>query len=78
MRCNAICPAFAKTAHGIREIAELNAAGQQWEDGDLAATQGRICEPEEVAAAVTFLASNEASFVNETAHYVDNGWHTRG
>lgn len=78
IRCNAVCPGFVKTAHGIREIAELDAAGQQWEDGDLAATQGRICEPEEVAAAVTFLASDEASFVNGTALYVDNGWYTRG
>lgn len=78
IRCNAVCPGFVKTAHGLREIAELDAAGQQWEDGDLAATQGRICEPEEVAAAVTFLASDEASFVNGHALYVDNGWHTRG
>ena len=78
IRCNAVCPGFVKTAHGLREIAELDAAGQEWEDGDLAATQGRICEPEEVAAAVLFLASDEASFVNGTALYVDNGWYTKG
>lgn len=78
IRCNAVCPGFVKTAHGLREIAELDEAGQEWEDGDLASTQGRICEPEEVAAAVTFLASNEASFVNGHALYVDNGWHTKG
>ena len=78
IRCNAVCPGFVKTAHGLREIEELDAAGQQWEDGDLAATQGRICEPEEVAAAVTFLASDEASFINGNALYVDNGWYTRG
>lgn len=78
IRCNAVCPGFVKTAHGLREIAELDAAGQEWEDGDLAATQGRICEPEEVAAAVLFLASKEASFVNGTALYVDNGWYTKG
>jgi NAD(P)-dependent dehydrogenase (short-subunit alcohol dehydrogenase family) len=78
IRCNAVCPGFVKTAHGLREIAELDDAGQTWEDGDLAATQGRICEPEEVAAAVLFLASDEASFVNGTALYVDNGWYTKG
>ena len=78
IRCNAVCPGFVKTAHGLREIAELDDAGQTWEDGDLAATQGRICEPEEVAAAVTFLASDEASFVNGHALYVDNGWYTKG
>lgn len=78
IRCNAVCPGFVKTAHGLREISELDAQGQQWEDGDLAATQGRICEPEEVANAVLFLASDEASFVNGAALYVDNGWYTRG
>ncbi|MEM9498572.1 MAG: SDR family oxidoreductase, partial [Pseudomonadota bacterium] len=78
IRCNAVCPGFVKTAHGLREIAELDAAGQTWEDGDLAATQGRICEPEEVAAAALFLASDEASFVNGMALYVDNGWYTKG
>ena len=78
IRCNAVCPGFVNTAHGLREIAELDAAGQEWEDGDLAATQGRICEPEEVTAAVIFLASDEASFVNGTAVYVDNGWYAKG
>lgn len=78
IRCNAVCPGFVKTAHGLREIAELDAAGQTWEDGDLAATQGRICEPEEVASAALYLASDDASFVNGTALYVDNGWYTKG
>ena len=78
IRCNAVCPGFVKTAHGMREITELDAAGQTWEAGDLAATQGRICEPEEVAAAVLFLASDEASFVNGAALYVDNGWYAKG
>ena len=71
-------PGFVKTAHGLREIQELDAAGQQWEEGALADTQGRICEPEEVAAAVVFPASNEASFVNGAALYVDNGWYAKG
>ncbi len=78
IRCNAVCPGFVKTAHGLREIAELDAAGQTWEDGDLAATQGRICKPEEVASAALFLASDESSFVNGMALYVDNGWYTKG
>ncbi|MDH3380337.1 MAG: SDR family oxidoreductase, partial [Gammaproteobacteria bacterium] len=55
IRCNAVCPGFVKTAHGLREISELDAAGQAWEEGALAEAQGRICEPEEVAAAVVFL-----------------------
>jgi NAD(P)-dependent dehydrogenase (short-subunit alcohol dehydrogenase family) len=36
IRCNAVCPGFVKTAHGLREIEELDAAGQAWEEGALA------------------------------------------
>ncbi len=78
IRCNAVCPGFVKTAHGLREISELDSAGQAWEEGALAEAQGRICEPEEVAAAVVFLASDEASFITGNALYVDNGWYTKG
>lgn len=78
IRANAVCPGFVKTAHGLREIDELDALGQTWEEGALASVQGRICEPEEVAAAALFLASDDASFINGTALYVDNGWYARG
>ena len=78
IRCNAVCPGFVETAHGLKEIAELDAAGQGWEEAGMAATQGRICYPEEVAAAIVFLASDEASFVNGNATYVDNGWYAKG
>jgi NAD(P)-dependent dehydrogenase (short-subunit alcohol dehydrogenase family) len=78
IRANAVMPGFVKTAHGLREIDELDALGQVWEDGALAASQGRICEPEEVAEAALFLASDAASFINGTALYVDNGWFAKG
>ena len=78
IRCNAVCPGFVKTAYGLREISELDTAGQEWEEGALAEAQGRICEPEEVSAAVVFLASDEASFITGNALYVDNGWYAKG
>jgi NAD(P)-dependent dehydrogenase (short-subunit alcohol dehydrogenase family) len=78
IRCNAVCPGFVKTAHGLREISELDTAGQEWEEGALAEAQGRICEPEEVSSAVVFLASDEASFITGNALYVDNGWYAKG
>jgi NAD(P)-dependent dehydrogenase (short-subunit alcohol dehydrogenase family) len=78
IRCNAVCPGFVKTAHGLREIDELDTAGQAWEEGALADAQGRICEPEEVASAVVFLASDEASFITGNALYVDYGWYAKG
>ena len=78
IRCNALCPGFVRTDHGLREIEALDRAGQVWEQQGLQTTQGRICEPDEVAHAALWLASDEASFVNGTALYVDNGWHARG
>ena len=78
IRCNAVCPGFVETAHGIKEITALDAAGQKWEEAGIFETQGRICRPEEVANAVVFLASDEASFVNGDALYVDNGWYAKG
>ncbi len=78
IRCNAVCPGFVKTAHGLREIDELDGLGQQWQEADLAATQVRICEPEEVASAALFLASEESSFINGAALYIDNGWLVKG
>jgi NAD(P)-dependent dehydrogenase (short-subunit alcohol dehydrogenase family) len=55
-------------------MAELVALGESASESDIAAMQGRICEPEEVASAALFLASDDASFVNGSALYVDNGW----
>lgn len=78
IRCNAVCPGFVNTAHGLREINELDGLGQEWDDSELAAVQGRICESGEVASAALFLASGESSFVNGVAMYVDNGWYAKG
>ena len=52
--------------------------GQKWNDADLTGAQVRICEADEVASAALFLASDESSFVNGTALYVDNGWYAKG
>ena len=38
--------------------------------------QGRMCEPEEVAKAALFLASDDASFVNGAHLFVDNSFTT--
>ncbi|MDX7953886.1 SDR family oxidoreductase, partial [Lichenihabitans sp. Uapishka_5] len=74
IRCNAVCPAFIKTPHGMREVDELTRLGVDVSDAAIAAQQGRMCEPEEVARAALFLASDEASFVNGTHLFVDNGF----
>ena len=78
IRANALMPGFVRTAHGLREIEELDALGQAWEDGVLQTAQGRLCRPEEVARAALYLASDEASFVNGAVVYVDNGLFAKG
>ena len=72
IRCNTVCPGFVKTPHGLREVKELSALGVDMSDGAIAVQQGRLCEPEEVARAALFLASDEASFINGTHLFVDN------
>lgn len=74
IRCNAVCPGFIKTPHGMKEVEELTRYGVDVSEAALAAQQGRMCEPREVAAAALFLASDEASFVNGTHLFVDNGF----
>ncbi len=72
IRCNAVCPGFVRTPHGLREVAELTRLGVDASEAALAVQQGRICEPEEVAQAALFLASDEASFINGAQLFVDN------
>ena len=74
IRCNAVCPGFVKTPHGMREVDELSRLGVDVSEAALAAQQGRIGEPEEVARAALFLASDESSFITGTHLFVDNGF----
>jgi len=74
IRCNAVCPGFIRTPHGMREVEALSKLGVDASDAALAAQQGRMCEPEEVAKAALFLLSDEASFVNGAHLFVDNGF----
>ncbi|HQS09960.1 MAG: oxidoreductase [Rhizobiales bacterium 24-66-13] len=72
IRCNAVCPGFIRTPHGIREVEELTRYGIDVSDAALAAQQGRLCRPDEVAKAALFLLSEDASFVSGTHLFVDN------
>jgi NAD(P)-dependent dehydrogenase (short-subunit alcohol dehydrogenase family) len=74
IRCNAVCPGFIRTPHGQREVKELQALGVDVSDAAMAAQQGRIGEPEDVARAALYLASDESDFVTGAHLFVDNGF----
>jgi NAD(P)-dependent dehydrogenase (short-subunit alcohol dehydrogenase family) len=72
IRCNAVCPGFIQTPHGKKEVEELTRYGVDVSDAAIAAQQGRMCRPDEVAKAALYLASDDASFVSGTHLFVDN------
>lgn len=72
IRCNLVCPSFVRTHHGMEELAQLRTHGVYASPDDVNLMQGRMCEPEEVAAVALFLASEEASFINGAEIFVDN------
>jgi NAD(P)-dependent dehydrogenase (short-subunit alcohol dehydrogenase family) len=74
IRCNAVCPGFIQTPHGQREVEDLAKLGVDVSDAAIAAAQGRMGKPEDVARAALYLASDDAEFVNGTQLFVDNGF----
>lgn len=74
IRCNSVCPGFIRTPHGNREVKELAALGVDVSDAAIAAQQGRMGEPEDVARAALYLASDDSAFVTGAHLFVDNGF----
>jgi len=74
IRCNAVCPGFIRTPHGNREVELLTRYGVDVSDAAIKAQQGRMGEPEDVARAALYLASDESSFVTGAHLFVDNGF----
>jgi NAD(P)-dependent dehydrogenase (short-subunit alcohol dehydrogenase family) len=74
IRCNAVCPGFIQTPHGNREVELLTKYGVDVSDTAIAAAQGRMGKPEDVARAALYLASDDAEFVNGAQLFVDNGF----
>lgn len=69
IRVNAVCPG------GVRTPLAVKVTGDTLDKAMLALTPlGRIGRPEEIAAMVHFLASDDASYVTGQAYLVDGGW----
>lgn len=74
VRCNAICPGTVQSPSLDQRLAE----GGNYEQAkaEFIARQpiGRIGEPEEIAALVTYLASDESAYTTGTFNMIDGGW----
>jgi meso-butanediol dehydrogenase/(S,S)-butanediol dehydrogenase/diacetyl reductase len=68
VRANSIHPGFVDTLLSKQTGEEARTARKQ------AVPQGRLAEPEEIAAGILFLASDAASYVNGTELVVDGGF----
>jgi NAD(P)-dependent dehydrogenase (short-subunit alcohol dehydrogenase family) len=77
IRVNALCPGAVETPLLLNQFAGQD--GPQGSLDDLVALHplGRLGQPEEIAAAALFLASDEASFVTGSALVVDGGYLAR-
>lgn len=75
IRINNVNPAWVKTEMNAAELAEMKSrGGKEWEEVLRLHPIGRLGEPDDVAWAVVYLASDEASWVTGTSLVVDGGY----
>lgn len=74
IRCNVLCPGAVETGMTKEIFASPDAAVMAAVES---APIGRWAQPEELAAAALFLASDEASFVNGAVYLVDGGFDSK-
>lgn len=74
IRANAVCPGRVETPFVKKRLAEYPDPQKAYDE--MAGTQaiGRMGTPEEIAAAVLYLASDEAAFTTGTALEIDGGF----
>ena len=75
IRVNNVNPAWVRTEMNQEQLAEFQArGGKEWEEVLRLHPIGRLGEPQDVAWAVVYLASDEASWVTGTSLVVDGGY----
>ena len=72
IRINAVSPGFVKVA---REEKTIEEAGDEMSKEILIRTpMNRWADPSEIAAAINFLAGNDATYITGVELFVDGGW----
>ena len=80
IRVNSIHPGFVRTAMTIGAAEQRVAEGEETALDDFVTyvtartPMGRLAEPEEIAGAAAFLASEDASYMTGAQMVVDGGW----
>ncbi|MBN7805536.1 SDR family oxidoreductase [Agrobacterium rosae] len=74
IRCNAICPGTVDSPSLHDRLRATGNYEQALADFIARQPMGRIAKAEEIAALVTYLASDEAGFTTGQAHVIDGGW----
>jgi NAD(P)-dependent dehydrogenase (short-subunit alcohol dehydrogenase family) len=69
IRCNAVCPTYVQTPLTLAELKDPAI----WTELDARHATGHCATPEDVAAMVAFLLSDDARSVTGSAHLVDGG-----
>jgi NAD(P)-dependent dehydrogenase (short-subunit alcohol dehydrogenase family) len=74
IRANCVCPGRVETPFVRKRISEYPDPQKAYEEMASSQAIGRMATPEEIAASVLYLASDEAAFVTGTALEIDGGF----
>ena len=71
VRVNAVCPGWIKTEMDVKDM-----GSGAYDDADIVnrVPMARFAQPDDVAEAIAFLASDAARFINGVSLPVDGGW----
>jgi NAD(P)-dependent dehydrogenase (short-subunit alcohol dehydrogenase family) len=74
IRANCVCPGRVETEFVKKRIAEYPDPEKAYREMAASQAIGRMATPEEIAACVLYLASDEAAFITGTALEIDGGF----
>lgn len=72
IRVNTVCPSWVRTEMNREQLASFTQ--ENWDEVNRLHPLGRIGEPQDVAPAVVYLASDESSWITGTSIMVDGGY----
>jgi NAD(P)-dependent dehydrogenase (short-subunit alcohol dehydrogenase family) len=74
VRFNCICPGRVETPFVKARLAEYPDPQKAYREMSATQLNGRMCRPQEIAAAALYLASDESEMVTGSTFMIDGGW----